>query len=322
MKKLLVPIFMLLASCCNIRHNTESIKIDFSNVKNVDFEECVDSLYVNPIHCNYPISELSRIQMYKDCFFMKDASNKIIYYVRGDSVISKLDAFGRGHGEYQSLSSFAYSEEDSILYIYSSVDQKILLYSVPSFEFKSFIPFDNNINSMSYESGSLIAICSTHSIKSVRSNGIYNIDVNNGSVRLLMPLDYFSVYFSDDLSFFHKDGVLYFINSCYDNAFFKVTPDRVEKVCEYYYGKYNIDKDYFKTDETDSRQFSKKLIELYNKDYAIGGYCGEFCDSVNFSFWANLKHKGVFDYFRVNVEDATPHLYRVLSPIDSMKAEN
>lgn len=250
---------------------------------------------------------------------MKDAANKIIYYVRGDSVISKLDAFGRGHGEYQSLSCFAYCEEESILYVFSSVDQKILLYSVPSFEFISSIPFDYIICSMSYEEGSLIAVCSTNNRNSIRSNGIYSIDVNNGNVRLLMPLDYFSAYFSNDLSFFHKNGVLYFINPCFDDVIFRVTPERVEKVCEFYYGKYNLKKDFFKIDETDIHQYSERIIELFNRDYTIGGYCGDICDSINFSFWTSVNHSGEIEYYRVKVEDAKSYLYHVLFPIKSFE---
>ena len=319
MKKILVPFFLLLVSCCKMHHNTDSIKIEFSNVKDIDFEDCIDSLYINPIYCDYPISELSRIQIYSNCFFMKDAASKIIYYVSGDSVISKLDAFGRGHGEYQSLSSFAYCEEESMLYVFSSVDQKILLYKVPSFEFISFIPFDYIISCMSYEEGSLIAICTTNNNNSVRSNGIYSIDVNNGNVRLLMPLDFFSAYFSYDLSFFHNKGALYFINPCFDNVIFRVTPERVEKVCEYYYGKYNLNKDFFNIDETDSRQYSEKIIELFNSDYTVGGYCGDICDSINFSFWTSVGHSGETDYYRVKVEDAKSYLYRVLFPINSFE---
>ena len=299
-----------------MQHKENSIKMELSKVKTLAFEECLDSAYVNPIHCNYPVSELSSVQMYEDVFLLRDAAKKKIYYVKGDSVESKLDSFGRGPGEYQSLTSYAYCEEENTLYVFSSVDQRIFLYDVPSFEYRTSFPFYYNIISMRCLEGKIIAICSTLNNKAVRSNGIYSIDVREGETKLLLPLDYFSVFFSDDLSFFEKGKDLYLITPGYDNTLFKVTSEGVERMCEFHYGKYNLKKDFFDVDETDSRQYSEKMLELYDMDYAIGGYCGNIRDGANYSFWCSFKHNGRIDCLKAKVDNSTPSSYRITIPIE------
>ena len=104
----------IMVSCINQRHDEQSIKIE-NNYIDLPFDECVDSFYVRKLISNNPLTELYLTQVVDDQLFIISEDDRIIYYLKNDSVVSKLDAFGRGRGEYFSISGFAYSKEDSIL---------------------------------------------------------------------------------------------------------------------------------------------------------------------------------------------------------------
>jgi hypothetical protein len=150
---------VFLLSCSNPTHNKNSVEIS-SHIIDITLDECVDSFYVRRIISDTPLSQIHYLQIVNDRLFLWD-NGGIIYYMKGDSIVSKLEAIGRGHGEYQYISAFAFSEPDSALFVHSGSNSKILKYSVPSFDFVSSINCELGIRAMRVYDGKIIAFCST-----------------------------------------------------------------------------------------------------------------------------------------------------------------
>jgi len=112
---------------------------DGTNVVNVDNVDIVDlndirsEIQILPIKCDVPMDEIDHVMAYDDYIFLLGSSWKSIYCVQKDTVISILDAAGRGRGEYSYINDFAYSQDEHILYVLA--DKKLMRYSVPEMDF-------------------------------------------------------------------------------------------------------------------------------------------------------------------------------------------
>ena len=287
----------IMVSCINQRHDEQSIKIE-NNYIDLPFDECVDSFYVRKLISNNPLTELYLTQVVDDQLFIISEDDRIIYYLKNDSVISKLDAFGRGRGEYFSISGFAYSKEDSILYIGSAGSNKILSYKVPSFSFISSIDCDLELSTMTFWAGKIIAICHTSSIESPRLNGIYEIDVKTGDYKKILDVDYLSAVNMGLNNISFSDSELLISVPGFDNIIYKVTNGGLVPTNEFHYGEMNLDRTFFNVDETNSKEYADKMVELSEKEYCLGGSYPISYDSNNCSFWrcVNIDNEYVYLY--------------------------
>ena len=140
--KLVVSVLcMLLISCSN-----DTNVVDVDNVDIVDMNEIRSNIRVLPIKCGFPMDEIYRSIAYDDYIFSMGLSFKKIYCIRNDTVLSVLDASGRGRGEYTSINDFAYSHYENILYV--SADGKLLKYTVPDMEFIGSTDFSMSSSTM------------------------------------------------------------------------------------------------------------------------------------------------------------------------------
>jgi hypothetical protein len=273
-------------SCNNATHNIDSIKIS-NHIIDITIDECVDSFYVRRIISDIPLARLYSVQIVNGHYFLWDNS-RIIYYMKDDSIVSKLEAVGRGHGEYQSISAFAFSEPDSTLFIHSGSNSKILKYSVPSFEFISSINCELGVKAMKVYDGKIVAFCSTPSANSLRNNGLYEINPKTGDYNLLLSVDHISVNYIDNTSFFYYNEELYFMVPGYDNTICRYSEGQLTKVNEFHYGKMNLDREFFSVDETDAYNYSQALMKIFDTEHCLGGYLTIMQDSVNYMFWRAL----------------------------------
>lgn len=131
-KRVVIPfvwsLCILSYSCSN---DTDIVDVD--NVETVELDDVTTDLRIVPVKCAFPMDEIHRVTAYDDYIFLFGMSGKNIYCIENDSVISTLDAIGRGRGEYSYINDFAYSPIEHMLYI--SADHKLMKYSVPEMEF-------------------------------------------------------------------------------------------------------------------------------------------------------------------------------------------
>lgn len=120
--------------------------VDVDNVETVELDDMRSDIRIVPVKCSVPMDEIYRGIAYDDYIFLLGMSMNKIYCIQKDSVISILDASGRGRGEYSSINDFAYSRYGHTLYV--SADKKLMRYSVPEMEFLGFTEFGVTSNSM------------------------------------------------------------------------------------------------------------------------------------------------------------------------------
>ncbi|HOD68618.1 MAG: 6-bladed beta-propeller [Bacteroidaceae bacterium] len=277
---------VFLLSCSNPTHNKNSVEIS-SHIIDITLDECVDSFYVRRIISDTPLSQIHYLQIVNDRLFLWD-NGGIIYYMKGDSIVSKLEAIGRGHGEYQYISAFAFSEPDSALFVHSGSNSKILKYSVPSFDFVSSINCELGIRAMRVYDGKIIAFCSTPGVNSSRHNGLYEINPETGDNNLLLPMNQISSNYIDNTSFFYHNEELCFLVPDYDNTIYKYSEGLLTKTDEFHYGKLNLDREFFAVDETDAYNYSQLLMKLLETEHCLGGYLTIMQDEADYMFWRAL----------------------------------
>lgn len=133
--------------------------VNVDNVDIVDLDDIRSDIQIIPIKCNVPMDGIDRSIAYDDYIFLLGSSWKTIYCVQKDSVISILDAAGRGRGEYSYISDYAYSQEEHVLYVRG--DGKLLRYSVPDMEFIGSIETDMTSKTMIFlNPDEILANCS------------------------------------------------------------------------------------------------------------------------------------------------------------------
>ena len=116
--------------CCGCGNTSQ--KVDVDNVETVELTLNSD-IQIIPIRCDTPMDAVLSGISYDDYVFLMGMMRTSIYCVQEDTVVSVLNASGRGHGEYTSINDFAYSPDEKLLYV--SADGKLLKYSVPEMEF-------------------------------------------------------------------------------------------------------------------------------------------------------------------------------------------
>lgn len=118
-----------LCSCGSKQSKTysmpETILLPEDIIEEVQLTE-EDQVTLIPVKSKILLKDIGQTQCYGDYLFMFSSDGSTLYELYKDSVIGVLDRKGRGPGEYISLSSIAYSEEDSLLYVCSAGEENFL----------------------------------------------------------------------------------------------------------------------------------------------------------------------------------------------------
>ena len=211
-----VALLLVVWLLCDCRDQGTVVEVD--NVEWIELNEQNSDINIVPIKCSFPMDDIFRCIGYDDYIFMLSMSRKQIYCIQGDSVISVLDASGRGHGEYSYINDFTYSKEEQILYVQGN--GKYYLYSVPSMSFVRYFESDITPGGMMVlNSNEILMKCSYYEGKEDVYRGVCIISSQTGEVlRKCCDFDYINTqwFMQRDLSMC-EDGVLFPINSFYNN---------------------------------------------------------------------------------------------------------
>lgn len=214
MKKLfylLISLLMISLTGCK-DHYSENI-IDLDVFEEVELSSQTSDVNVTSVKCAIPMDEILRMIGYDDYIFMLGTHRNQIYCVQGDSVISILDAAGRGHGEYSIINDFTFDEKQNILYV--NADQKIMKYDIPTMSFLGAVDISFTTSSMiALNSDEMLVNCSfiEDDSNSKVYRGICKVSLTDGSIlNKYYELDYFNnfCFISNDFS---KSGSEYLLS--------------------------------------------------------------------------------------------------------------
>jgi len=294
-----VAIYM--CSCSN-----KGTIVDIDNVEWIELNENNSDIRVVPIKCNYPMDEIYRSIAYDDYIFLLSMSWKTIYCIQGDTVISVLDASGRGHGEYSYINDFSYSEQEKILYIQGN--GQVLKYSVPSMRFIGSFETEKTPGGMLVlNKDHIITKCSFTEGEQV-NRGIYIISANTGDViQKCYDFDFINTqwFMQHDLSK-NTDGVLFSVNSLNKNTlmYYNVEMGRFDELFSFSYSsKWRVPKRLVKLAQKDPLLFSKYDYE--RELHCEGCHYPAFINS-RLTFWSFPREKDDVKSIVTIIKDGEP----------------
>lgn len=124
-KSLLAIAFVFMLSGCSKKQ--DSLLLSDEIIEEVNLEDIATDVQVYRVKCSEPMKGIGMFQGIGDIIFGLSEDSHTIYWIKGDTVIAKLDKYGRGHGEYTWIEGFAYAQKDSILFI-RTVDNRLMKY--------------------------------------------------------------------------------------------------------------------------------------------------------------------------------------------------
>ena len=127
MKKILYIICLLplLAGCSDSKKTAILLSDDI--IEEVNFEDIASEIRVFSVKCSEPMKGIEMFYGIGDFIFGISEDHHTLYWIKGDKVVSKLDKYGRGHGEYLYIEGIAYAPEDSILFV-RTTDSRLIRY--------------------------------------------------------------------------------------------------------------------------------------------------------------------------------------------------
>ena len=194
--KLIVPLLLSTALLFNCKQNeSDVVIIDNADAVEVNFEDAATNIRVVPLESDEPLPPSRNIQCYDNELFLLDNKNLSIYYFKDNKFVSKLNAVGRGPGEYLALSTFTYSPKEKTLYVIGFSDiTYIMKYSVPGMNFIEKVSFDGNISYLSMFDDNYIFASMN---KKGDSCSVSVIDIHNGKISKILDLKAYSYAESD-----------------------------------------------------------------------------------------------------------------------------
>ena len=298
----LLSVVLFLCDCEN-----QGVVLDVDSVERIELNEHNSDIKIVPIKCDFPMDDIYRCLAFDDYTFLLSMSWKTIYCIQGDTVISVLDASGRGHGEYSYINDFTYSKEEQILYVQG--DGKYYLYSVPSMSFIRSFESDITPGGMVVlNPNEFLMKCSFYDGKEDVYRGICIVSSQTGEVlRKCSDFDYINTqwFMQRDLSLC-EEGILYPINSVYNNTLVCYNEDngRTENVFSFTYNsKWRIPKRLAKLAQKDPLFFSREYNE--RNLFCEGCHYPAYINS-RLTFWSFPREKDDVKSIVTIVKDGEP----------------
>ena len=281
-----IVIFSTFVTGCDNRYSDNIVDLD--SVTELELNEINSDVKIMPIKCEDPMERIRKAVGFSDYTFLCSATKTIIYCLQNDSVISKLEAVGRGHGEYSCIDDFTYLENEKVLYI--NADQKIMKYSVPSMIYLGSIDFNITTDEMvALNTDELLAACSffEDNDKKTIFRGVAVFSLKTGKIiRKLYDYDQYNsnCFLYRDLSN-NDNGILMSVGGLYNNQIFKWdnTEETTKEIFSFCYNsKWRVSKRIIRFSRKDFWLFDEELMK--RTVYCDGCHYPSIVNS-NLVFW-------------------------------------
>ncbi len=212
-------------SGCGKKYSENVLNLD--EVEDVDLSSQTSDINIIPIKCSIPMDGIRAIKIFDDYAFLYGLKRKEIYCLKNDTVISILNAVGRGHGEYTYIDDFTYEDKTKILYVRNN--ERLLKYSVPSMSFLGSLDITYSTNGMiALNSDEILANCSFWEDDTYKEffNGLCIISTSTGEIiKRCYKSDFYDglCLYGDDLDSY-KDEIIMPVAGVYNNRVVTLDP--------------------------------------------------------------------------------------------------
>ena len=254
-KGITMSFFQLLIVYVFANCSGQGYTVDVDNVELKELNYNNPEIKIVPIKCSFPMDEPYRSKGYDDYIFILGMSWKTIYCVQNDTVVSVLDASGRGHGEYSYISNFAYSPQEHILYVQGN--GKLLRYSVPSMTFINSVDMDITATGMEVlNPEELLMECSFYESEKEIYRGICIVSSQTGRVlHKCYDFDFMNtqMFMTHDMAG-SNGGIIFSLNNLDRNSIIRYNIDEnsIEELFSFSFNK--------------KWKVSRRLVRLAKKD--------------------------------------------------------
>lgn len=268
----------------------EGILLPDDNIAQVELGEISSDIQLISIKSSQPMKDILICQSYGNYEFLLSSDYRTIYCVEGDTVISVLNKAGRGRGEYLSINTFAYSTEDSLMYVVEN-DGKMSIYKGFDYEFVGVI---NNLPRMTsirvIENNKLLAVCTVPDDDIEVRFGFFIIDTKTGQIsEPLLRMSYLGMFSHNDNDYYrHNDSIYFSVGDNEINRVYLYYKGELTPKLEFMYSKkMRLPNEVLVGDLNDINEFLRFNEYIKNHSYCVGAnYPIVKNDGDYFTFWS------------------------------------
>lgn len=205
-KSILVLAFLSLLTGCS-KNKSTSLLLPDDIIEEVNFEDIACDIQVFSLKSPYLMKGIEMLYGIDDLVFGISEDHRTIYWIKGDSVISVLEKYGRGHGEYTYINDFTYYPQDSILYVHTIDDRLMRFQGLNGKYLGECSEFQGNTGMHAIDSRTLLANGSYDGEDGLTHQGLFLIDAETGKLgKMICPMDYAQGLFNNDETRNYQSG--------------------------------------------------------------------------------------------------------------------
>lgn len=307
-----VILSIVIGSCKQSANDVpDVVMIDDDDAVEVNFEDVATDVRVAPVKGEELINGCNMMLSYNNNeLLMLDSKLKTIYYFYDNVLRGKLNAVGRGPGEYRMIERFTYSPEEKMLYVTAFTRGLVLKYSVPDMKFCGKIQVDARIGNLSINDDKtfIMAICND----SLTQYSTQIVDKISGDTLKRVQILNASQYNSSDrsLSNYSPDSKLLSTWGTVNTIGLISNRDKYEVLFKYSYGNKGIPDRLYNYDSNDpngSISLVRYRLSDEGKQSLEGCYFPKI-ESDEISFWYNIAiPKDAFYCYYRQTKDSVAH---------------
>lgn len=306
-KDLIFAVLLLLSTVLlfGCKHNdSDFVIIDDDDAIDVDFEDVATDIRVVKLEGDEVLPPCLSIQYYDNEMIFANKNGSSLYYFIDNKYTSKLNAVGRGPGEYLVLGAYVYCPKEKMLYVKTTsvgdLSESIMCYSVPDMKYKGKIHITGQIQYFTeYNENSFLAALKNNSVDSC---SISIIDKKSGNIiKKVQDINWFAYRSSyETMSGYNKNNHVYAI-SCFNNSIGTINKDgEFVSILETNFGSKNIPKEVL---DFDASYFSTSLLALLdyikkNEETLLIGCFFPVIKGNSISFWYEKANNQGYYYYR------------------------
>ena len=302
----LVLLLLLLMLNCK-QQDPNVVIINDDDALEVNIEDVATDIRVVPLKSEELINGWKNMWSYNDNeLFIQDRYGKIIYYFYDNVLRGKLDAVGRGPGEYTAIEWFAYSPEEKMIYITQYTRGLVMKYSVPDMKFCGKIQVNGRIGNLSInDDKTLLMAYLDDSLSQYSLQLVDNISGDTlNKVMMLNPRQYYSTAKS-----MRPDSKLLSIWGGVNSIGLVSNKNEFKVLFKYSFGEKGIPSriyDYDVADSDGTTDFVTYVLSDEGK-LSLNGCFFPKKESDGISFWYNraITRDTLYCYYRKTIDSVT-----------------
>lgn len=294
---------------CKSSKKENVLVIDPESAENVYLEDVATDIRVVPLKADEPLDKGGQIECYGNEVFIRSTDMKMAYYYVDGVLTAKLNAAGRGPGEYNYAYDIHYSPDHKELYVrdLSSSSTSIHKYSVPDMKYIGTFSLNMGFASMTEFDDSRLFVTGTYDTDEGKTNFFFGLaDRNSGEVeRIDTTQSSVLGSYADKNRAFRSDNRIMSYCGPVNRICSVDEKGGISDLLSYTLLGHEIDAEKIEWDYKDMQTYLKALLYVLQSDRMLGGQFAQTKDGA-VTFWygdAQTVATGAEPTYYVSIKD-------------------